>query len=259
MRKVNIALNRVLVKSIQNVEEEASEFRKFWCDKPQLRRFQDGTITEAVVLALARVPLSSHLNTVLLLSVFTGVFGLDRFVRLGYSNNQIMSEAKKEANRNMNKRLRRYLEAGERRNIRPSFHDRLGRRSTPRPRSPENPRGRKGRRPRPATQPGKPKGAQRQSPPAPPTQPGKPKDPRVTFGDSTKTISSPSRNMPSRPTFQKMQLMNKPIFILGTGNVAINVVQSSNDGRIFLEGHNDNRYEIAYQNQLSIETPLAFV
>ncbi|KAL9930126.1 nuclear pore complex protein Nup154 isoform 1-T2 [Glossina fuscipes fuscipes] len=69
----------------------------------------------------------------------------------------------------------------------------------------------------------------------------------VTFGDATKTISSPSRNIPSRTTFQEMQLMNKPIFILGTDNVAINVVQGSNDGRIFLGGRDGNLYEVAYQ------------
>lgn len=73
----------------------------------------------------------------------------------------------------------------------------------------------------------------------------------VTFGDATKTISSPSRNIPSRTTFQEMQLMNKPIFILGTDNVAINVVQGSNDGRIFLGGRDGNLYEIAYQAESS--------
>uniref|UniRef100_A0A1B0BQJ4 Uncharacterized protein n=1 Tax=Glossina palpalis gambiensis TaxID=67801 RepID=A0A1B0BQJ4_9MUSC len=41
-----------------------------------------------------------------------------------------------------------------------------------------------------------------------------------------KNYSTPSRNIPSRTTFQEMQLMNKPIFILGTDNVAINVVQT---------------------------------
>uniref|UniRef100_A0A1A9WLY6 Uncharacterized protein n=1 Tax=Glossina brevipalpis TaxID=37001 RepID=A0A1A9WLY6_9MUSC len=69
----------------------------------------------------------------------------------------------------------------------------------------------------------------------------------VTFGDATKTISSPSRNIPSRTTFQEMQLMNKPIFVLGTDNAAINVVQGSNNGRIFLGGRDGNLYEIAYQ------------
>ncbi|KAI9576498.1 hypothetical protein GQX74_009555 [Glossina fuscipes] len=47
-----------------------------------------------------------------------------------------------------------------------------------------------------------------------------------------KNYSTPSLNIPSRTTLQEMQLMNKPIFILVTDNVAINVVQTG--GRIFL-------------------------
>uniref|UniRef100_A0A1A9VG95 Nucleolar protein 6 n=1 Tax=Glossina austeni TaxID=7395 RepID=A0A1A9VG95_GLOAU len=42
----------------ESIGEEASEFRKLWGDKAQLRRFQDGTISEAVVWALAKDDLS---------------------------------------------------------------------------------------------------------------------------------------------------------------------------------------------------------
>ncbi|KAI9578642.1 hypothetical protein GQX74_009216 [Glossina fuscipes] len=69
----------------------------------------------------------------------------------------------------------------------------------------------------------------------------------VTFGDATKTVLSPPRSIPSRTTFQEIQLMIKPIFTLDTDNVAINVLQGSNDGRIFLGGRDGNLYEIAYQ------------
>ncbi|KAL9872396.1 nucleolar protein 6 Mat89Ba isoform 2-T2 [Glossina fuscipes fuscipes] len=44
----------ILDKGPESLDEEASEFRKFWGKKAQLRRFQDGTITEAVVWALAK-------------------------------------------------------------------------------------------------------------------------------------------------------------------------------------------------------------
>uniref|UniRef100_A0A1B0AQ02 Nucleoporin Nup133/Nup155-like N-terminal domain-containing protein n=1 Tax=Glossina palpalis gambiensis TaxID=67801 RepID=A0A1B0AQ02_9MUSC len=55
------------------------------------------------------------------------------------------------------------------------------------------------------------------------------------------------RSIPSRTTFQEIQLMIKPIFTLDTDNVAINVLQGSNDGRIFFGGRDGNLYEIAYQ------------
>uniref|UniRef100_A0A1A9W458 Nucleolar protein 6 n=1 Tax=Glossina brevipalpis TaxID=37001 RepID=A0A1A9W458_9MUSC len=44
----------ILDKGPESIEEKASEFRKFWGEKAQLRRFQDGSITEAVVWALAK-------------------------------------------------------------------------------------------------------------------------------------------------------------------------------------------------------------
>uniref|UniRef100_A0A1B0ACQ6 Uncharacterized protein n=1 Tax=Glossina pallidipes TaxID=7398 RepID=A0A1B0ACQ6_GLOPL len=100
------------------------------------------------------------------------VFGLDSFVRLGYFNNQIMSEAKKETNRNMNqlRRLRHYLEADEQRNIRPSTHNRLGRRPPSRHENPE------GRRTRPVHTARKTQGGAEADAPVQPTQPGKPKE-----------------------------------------------------------------------------------
>ncbi|XP_055921871.1 nuclear pore complex protein Nup154 [Eupeodes corollae] len=73
----------------------------------------------------------------------------------------------------------------------------------------------------------------------------------VTFGDSTKTISSPSRNMQSVATYEEMQLMNKPIFILSTDNITINVIQGSNNGRTFLGGRDGCLYEIYYQAESS--------
>ncbi|XP_017474357.1 PREDICTED: nucleolar protein 6 [Rhagoletis zephyria] len=41
----------VLDKGPESIAESANEFRKFWGDKAQLRRFQDGSITESVVWA----------------------------------------------------------------------------------------------------------------------------------------------------------------------------------------------------------------
>ncbi|XP_023298970.2 nuclear pore complex protein Nup154 [Lucilia cuprina] len=73
----------------------------------------------------------------------------------------------------------------------------------------------------------------------------------VTFGDTTKTISSPTRNIQSTATFEEMQLMNKPIFILSTDNVSINVVMGSDNGRIFLGGRDGCLYEISYQAESS--------
>ncbi|KAM7353005.1 nuclear pore complex protein Nup154 [Cochliomyia hominivorax] len=73
----------------------------------------------------------------------------------------------------------------------------------------------------------------------------------VTFGDTTKTISSPAKNIQSTATFEEMQLMNKPIFILSTDNVSINIVVGSQNGRIFLGGRDGCLYEISYQAESS--------
>lgn len=68
----------------------------------------------------------------------------------------------------------------------------------------------------------------------------------VTFGDTTKAISSPSRSFqPS--TYEEMQLMNKPIFVLNTDNISISCVEGSADGRIFLGGRDGCLYEVCYQ------------
>ncbi|KAH8397600.1 hypothetical protein KR215_001922, partial [Drosophila sulfurigaster] len=48
-----------------------------------------------------------------------------------------------------------------------------------------------------------------------------------------------------------MQLMNKPLFVLGTENVPINVIQGSDDGRIFLGGRDGCLYEIDYHSESS--------
>lgn len=68
----------------------------------------------------------------------------------------------------------------------------------------------------------------------------------VTFGDTTKTISSPSRAFVSS-TYEEMQLMNKPIFVINTDNIAISCVEGTADGRIFLGGRDGCLYEITYQ------------
>lgn len=73
----------------------------------------------------------------------------------------------------------------------------------------------------------------------------------VTFGDRTKFISSPARNIQNTTTFEEMQLMNKPIFVLSTDNVSINVVIGSKSGRIFLGGRDGCLYEVSYQAESS--------
>lgn len=64
----------------------------------------------------------------------------------------------------------------------------------------------------------------------------------VTFGDQTISLGSTS-------PYDKMQLMNKPIFILSTDNVAITTIVGSDDSRIFMGGRDGNLYEISYQNE----------
>lgn len=59
------------------------------------------------------------------------------------------------------------------------------------------------------------------------------------------------RNMQSTATFKEMQLMNKPIFIISTDNVAINVVEGCDNGRMFLGGRDGCLYEISYQAESS--------
>lgn len=66
----------------------------------------------------------------------------------------------------------------------------------------------------------------------------------VTFGDQTVSLGSTS-------PYDEMQLMNKPIFIISTDNVAITTIASSDDSRIFMGGRDGNLYEIAYQNEPS--------
>ncbi|KAL7738924.1 hypothetical protein ACLKA6_016926 [Drosophila palustris] len=48
-----------------------------------------------------------------------------------------------------------------------------------------------------------------------------------------------------------MHLMNKPLFVLATDNIAINVIQGSDDGRIFLGGRDGCLYEIDYHSESS--------
>ncbi|XP_055641373.1 nuclear pore complex protein Nup154 isoform X2 [Toxorhynchites rutilus septentrionalis] len=64
----------------------------------------------------------------------------------------------------------------------------------------------------------------------------------VTFGDSK---ASPNRSITS--STEEMQLLNKPIFVLNTDNVAVTCVEGTSDGRIFLGGRDGCLYEIYYQ------------
>lgn len=64
----------------------------------------------------------------------------------------------------------------------------------------------------------------------------------VTFGDSN---ASPNRSITS--TIEEMQLLNKPIFVLNTDNIAITCIEGTADGRIFLGGRDGCLYEISYQ------------
>ncbi|XP_055386049.1 nuclear pore complex protein Nup154 [Condylostylus longicornis] len=73
----------------------------------------------------------------------------------------------------------------------------------------------------------------------------------VTFGDTTKTISSPARNVQSTAIYEEMQLMSKPIFLLSTDNVAIATIKGSECGRIFLGGRDGCLYEIDYHAESS--------
>ncbi|KAM7363177.1 nucleolar protein 6 Mat89Ba [Cochliomyia hominivorax] len=54
----------ILNKGPESIDENASKFRAFWGDKAQLRRFQDGSITESVVWASANDDLSKKRSIV---------------------------------------------------------------------------------------------------------------------------------------------------------------------------------------------------
>lgn len=49
----------------------------------------------------------------------------------------------------------------------------------------------------------------------------------------------------------RMQLLNKPLFVLGTDNISINVIEGTKDGRIFLGGRDGCLYEIDYHSESS--------
>lgn len=66
----------------------------------------------------------------------------------------------------------------------------------------------------------------------------------VTFAGQTVSLASSS-------PYEEMQLMNKPIFILNTDNVAITTVIGTKDSRIFLGGRDGSLYEICYQTEPS--------
>ncbi|EDW28316.1 GL19137 [Drosophila persimilis] len=58
----------------------------------------------------------------------------------------------------------------------------------------------------------------------------------VTFGENS---------------YNEMQLMNRPIFVIGTDNVSISVIKGTDDGRIFLGGRDGCLYEVFYQAETS--------
>lgn len=66
----------------------------------------------------------------------------------------------------------------------------------------------------------------------------------VTFAGQTLSLASSS-------LYEEMQLMNKPIFILNTDNVAITTVVGTEDSRIFLGGRDGCLYEVCYQTEPS--------
>jgi nuclear pore complex protein Nup155 len=68
----------------------------------------------------------------------------------------------------------------------------------------------------------------------------------VTFNEKTKAILSSAASFKAN-IFEEMQLMNKPIFVLSTDNIAITCVEGTSDGRIFLGGRDGCLYEICYQ------------
>jgi nuclear pore complex protein Nup155 len=63
----------------------------------------------------------------------------------------------------------------------------------------------------------------------------------LIFGQNEKNVMAPMS------AFDEMQLMNKPIFVLNTDNVAITCIEGTADGRIFMGGRDGCLYEIAYQ------------
>lgn len=68
----------------------------------------------------------------------------------------------------------------------------------------------------------------------------------VTFGDSRKIFTSPTK-LVSAPLYEEMLLMNQPIFVLSTDNVAFPTINSTSGGRIFMGGKDGCLYEISYQ------------
>lgn len=72
----------------------------------------------------------------------------------------------------------------------------------------------------------------------------------VTFGDTAQSVTSPSVRASNRPSYNEMQLMNKPIFIVNT-DVAITTVVGTKDQRIFLGGRDGCLYEIFYRAESS--------
>lgn len=65
------------------------------------------------------------------------------------------------------------------------------------------------------------------------------------------TLSNQTLALSSSRVCDEMQLMNKPIFILGTDNVAITTIAGTGDSRIFLGGKDGCLYEIYYQTESS--------
>lgn len=67
----------------------------------------------------------------------------------------------------------------------------------------------------------------------------------VTFDETTKVSTSPIKS--NSVSYEEMQLINKPIFLINTDNVMITTIEGTEDGRIFLGGGDGCLYEVYYQ------------
>lgn len=67
----------------------------------------------------------------------------------------------------------------------------------------------------------------------------------VTFDNTTKTSLSPTKT--SAMSYDEMQLINKPIFVLSTDNITVTCIKGTESGRIFFGGNDGCLYEVVYQ------------
>lgn len=67
----------------------------------------------------------------------------------------------------------------------------------------------------------------------------------VTFDNTTKTSVSPIKN--TSVSYDEMQLINKPIFVLSTDNLTVTCIKGTENGRIFFGGNDGCLYEVVYK------------